>query len=823
MLSAGMLAGMMVQDIRYAIRRLRQAPGYAAAAILTLALAIAATTAIFSAVHAVLLKGMPIRQPDRLAVAWGVNPQHRAGIVELSYLDIQDLVNATPGIGEVASVGSSAWPAVLDGEGEPRRLSSAGVSGRFFEVLGATPLMGRLIRPDDDVPNAAKVVVISHAFWVRQFGSDPRIIGRRIQLDEERWEIVGVMRAGLDYPRGTELWQPIAPVLAAASAIWKVDALRSFGVLFMMARLNPGVTPAMAAEQWTRASARLQATSLAPKYDLTATLFLEHQIGPARQAMWILFAAAGVLLLIACANVSGLMLTRVALRHREDAVRLAIGASRSAVGRQWAVEALLLAITGGAIGLLVSQWFVDAIVALAPAGIPRLDEVAINVPVAAFSFAVMAIVSLLCGVAPVRQTGAVNLAETLNDSSRTIAGARSYRTRSALLVLQIAMSVVLLVAAGLVVRSFGELQRIDLGFDPEWVLTLNVEPRAETPPANEWMRELLTRVAAMPPVEAVGGVSLTPLELGAIGQGTWVLMEDQPSTPEAARQNPVLNYQVATPGYFRAMRIPLKRGRLFDEKDVANAPRVSIISERTAQLLFPGQDPVGRRLRIAVLDPGSSVKSALRTVVGVVSDVRYRGINEVLPDIYDPAAQTQFRATSLAVRMRPDAGLNPLGLASAIQREARELDPRVLVSRITTLDAVVASAMAPWRFSAWVFVVFAALAFLLAAVGLFSLVSLDVTSRRREFAVRAAVGASGGAIVKGVMVSAARRAGLGIAAGLAVALGATQALKSLLFDVDSRDPATYAVVLALTIVVVAIAAYLPARRAAACDPSLLLR
>jgi predicted permease len=811
-------------DLRYAIRRLRQARGYTASAILTLALAIGATTAIFSAVYAVLLRPMPIRQPDRLVVAWGVTPERASGVIELSYLDVQDLAKATPDIADVASMGAHAWPAVLDGEGEPRKLSSAGVSGPFFEVLGTTPFMGRLLRPEDDAPNAPRVVVISHALWAGQFGSDPRIVGRRIRLDEELVEIVGVAHPGFDYPWNCELWQPVYPILAASAAVWKTDVLRNVGVLFMVGHLKPGVTPSVAAEQWTRAHARLQQSrSSGFTFTLVVTTFLEHQVGPARQAIWILFAAAGVLLLIACANVSGLMLTRVAIRHREDAVRLALGASRLAVGRPWAIESLLLAGVGGAIGLLFSRLLVDAIVALAPAGIPRLDEVAINVPVAFFSFAVMVVVSLLCGAAPVRQTGTVNLAPALNDSSRTIAGARSYRTRSALLVFQIAMSVVLLIAAALVVRSFGALQRVDLGFNPESVLTLRVEPRVEKPPVNDWMRELLARIAALPPVESAGATSLVPLELGAIGQSTWVLLEHQPDKPEAARQNPILNYQLATPGYFRAMNIPLRRGRLFERTDVSSAPRVAIISERTATLLFPDTDPLGKRVRLPLFGAGDGPKSALRTIVGVVSDVRYRGINEVLPDIYDPAAQSGLDATSLAVRIRPDSGATPLAVAAAIQHHARELDPRVLVSRITMFESVVASAMAPWRFSAWIFALFATLACVLAAVGLFSLVSLDVTSRRQEFAVRSAMGASAAVLVRGVMTSAASRAGLGMAAGLVVAVAATRTLSGLLFGVGSRDPVTYAAVLALVILVVAVAAYLPARRAAICDPSVLLR
>ena len=436
-----MLNGMRALDVRYTLRRLRQAPGYAASAILTLALAIGATTAIFSAVHAVLLKGMPIRQPDRLAVAWGVTPARNAGVFELSYLDVQDLANATPETGDVASMGASAWPTVLDGEGEPRKLSTTGVSGRFFEVLGATPFMGRLLRPEDDIPRAAKVVVISHALWVGQFGSDPRIVGRRIQLDEELFEIVGVTQPGFDYPRDTELWQPVHPVLAAASAQWKTDALRNVGVLFMLARLKPGVTPAMAAEQWTRANARLQSALPGFRFDLTATPFLEHQIGPARRAN--LDPVRGG----RCAAADRL---RQRVGADVDARRRAPSRGRGAAGHRRepvsssagsrALEALLLAVIGGTIGLLVSHWFLAAIIALAPAGIPRLDEVAINVPVALFSFGMMGAVSVLCGLAPVRQTGAVNLAATLNDGSRTIAGSRSLRARSALLAFQVAMS-----------------------------------------------------------------------------------------------------------------------------------------------------------------------------------------------------------------------------------------------------------------------------------------------------------------------------------------------------------------------------------------------
>jgi putative ABC transport system permease protein len=802
--------------MRQALRQLLKAPGYTLAAVTTLALAIGASTAIFSAVYAVLLKPMPIRDADQVVIAWGVTHTH-AGIVELAYLDVDDLVKATPGVGEVAAVGSSTWPVVLDGAAEPRKLASTGVTGNFFDVLGTSPALGRLLRREDDLSGAAPVVVISHALWSRQFGSDPSVVGRLVELDGQRVEIVGVAPAGFDYPYGTELWQPVRPVLEASP--YK-EPLRTAGVLFMVTRLNPGVTAAAASERWTHASAQLQATSLAPqRYDVVATPFTHVHIGPARQVLWVAFGAVGVLLLIACANVSGLMLTRVGARQHDTAVRMAIGAGRWAVQAEWAREAAVLAALGGAAGLLLAYGLTGAIVALAPDGIPRLGDVAVNGPAAAFSVAVIAVTTLLCGLAPMRHGGALNLVETLNDANRTTAGSRSYRMRSLLLVAQIAMSVVLLVAAGLVVKSFDRLQRLELGFSPEAVLTLKVEPRVEQPSANEWMRNLIERVRPLPFAASAGATSLLPLELGAIGQGAWVLKEGQPQTPEAARLNPMMNYQVATPGYFESMGIALKRGRLFDESDTPTSDRVAIISERTAALVFPGEDPLGRRLRTATFLPEGG--SALRTVVGVVSDVRYRGLDEVWPDFYDPASQSPLDALSLAIRIRGD--LSPLAAASAVQQHARELDPRALVSRITTLEAVVSTAMAPWRLSAWVFAVFAGLALLLSMVGLFSLVSLDVANRRRELAVRSALGASAHALVRGVFKVAVVRALVGVGAGLAVAIAASRAIRGLLFEVDAIDPPTYAAVIALILCVIALASYVPARRAASANPLALLR
>jgi len=812
-----------LRDLRLAARQLQAAPGFSLAAVTTLALAIGASTAIFSAVNAVLLRPMPIRQPQQLAVAWGGSPALAYRVVELSYLDIRDMGEAAPHIGKVASVGSAAWSAVLDGQREPVRLAQFGVSGDFFEVMGAAPQLGRMLGPDDDVANAPPVTVLSHGTWHQQFGGDPNVIGRKVSLDDQMTEIVGVMPAGFDYPRGAQLWTTSVPTVAAIPKTSNPDPLRNIGLFFLVARLNEGITPALAADEWTRINSKLLENSPGPRYDITATPFLDHTIGPARQAMWALLGAVGVLLLIACANVSGLMLTRVSLRNHSDAIRSALGGSRAAIGRLWAAETVWLTILGGTLGLLTCQWLIRAIVTFAPEGIPRLDEVTIDMPVATFSVAVMTVVTFLCGAAPFQHSGVLNLSATLNDASRTVASGRSYRTRSSLLVVQIGLAVVLLVAAGLVVRSFQGLQNLDVGFQGQSLLRVKVEPRGQSLSANIWIHELLPQIAAMPDVASVGGVYLTPLELGSIGQGTWALGEGQPETSQAASSNPVVNYLTATPDYFKTMRIPIKRGRAFTNDDGADSPRVAIISESTAAAFFPGQDPIGKRIKAAAFSTTPNPDGAWRTIVGVAGNVRYRGLHEIQLDMYDPQTQSRLAATSLVVRMKSGEQRDHLAMAAAIQTQAKQLDSRVLVSGISTLDEIVNRERAPWRFSAWVFGLFAALAFALSMLGLFSLVNLDVVNRRREFAIRMAVGAMPRHIVGGVLRSAGLRAGIGIGLGLAVALVATRSLQSLLFGVAITDGVTYVSVVTLVVTVVALASYLPARRAASAAPLALLR
>lgn len=808
----------LLRDVRLTVRYLLKAPGYTAAAVVTLALAIGANAAIFGAVQAVLLRPLPIRQANNLVVAWETDTSRNLPVVEVTYRNFQRWQSQSKSFEQMTAMGSSTWPTVLEGRGEAAKVSLVGVSWSFFDTLGAQPLLGRAFRPEDDQPNAARMIVLNYGTWVRRFSGNPAVLGTIATFDKKPYTIVGVMPQGFDFPRGAEFWTPVVPVIVDGSAQWQTDGLENVGVLFVIGRLREGVTAEMAAAELDGIARRVPGTRERPASPaaVTVTPLLTYLLGPVRAALWWLFAAVGVLLVIACANVSGLMLTRVTLQRREQAIRLALGASRIDTGRLWTIEIVVLSLVAGTIGLAASRWIVAAIVALAPDDAPRLADISINRTVAGFTFLVVLATALLCGAGPVLQASTASVVSDLNDSARGTGSKRSLRARSLLVTLQIALAVVLLVAAGLVVRSFTQLRQIDLGFDPEGVLTMDIEPRLPKPPANEWLYELLTRIETLPQVEAAGSVYLRPLALGAIGQEVSVMLEGQ--TLESVMGNPLLNYESATPGYFGTMQIALKRGRLFTSKDDQRAPRVVVLGESAARRLWPGQDPIGRRVSLPQLRPDDK-GDLWRTVIGVVGDVRYRGLDDVRLDLYDAALQSPMVANHVVVRASGDL----LTLAAAISREARRLDPDALVGGITTMEAIVSRAMAPWRFSMWMFTLFSTFAFVLAVVGLFSIVSLDIAQRSREFAVRVAVGAQSRDIYRRVLGLAGRRTMLGVLVGMLLAVAGTRSIESILFGIDPLDPYTYTVVVVLVVSVMAAASYLPARRAAGIDPVVLLK
>jgi putative ABC transport system permease protein len=805
----------MLDDVRRAVRSLLQSPGYTCAVVATLALTIGANSAIFSVVYAVLLRPLPIHEPDGLVVGWASDPQRSLPVVELSYANVQAVAARGHSFSHVAAMGSSTWPARLDDDAQSERVWETGVSTAFFETLGVSPELGRTFRADDDRPHAPRVAILSHALWVTHFGGSASIVGGTVRLPEPT-TIVGVMPAGFDFPRGTDFWAPVVPILAESSGEWHADGLTAVGALFMVGRLRSGVTSQAAREDVDRIAADDARTSGNHRFGSAAvvTPLLTFVFGPVRQALWSLLAAVVVLLLVGCANISGLMLTRAAGRAHERAVRVALGATAGSLARYWLLEAFVLSIAGGAMGLVLSTWMLRAIAALAPDDVPRLGDAAINAPVAAFTFAAVAAAGLLCAAGPARHATVINVLESLNDSGRSTPGTRAHRARGLLLGGQVALSIVLLFAAGLVVRSFLNLTHADLGFTPSRVVTVSVAPRARS--ANAWMQMLIDRVGTLPGVEAAGAVYLRPLALGPIGQEAMVLLDGQPD--RARQDNPVVNYQVATPGYFPAMKIPLERGRVFEGRDTAASVRVAVVSESAARRLWPGQDPIGKRLSMPTFSPDKT-GDAWRTIVGVVGDVRYRGLGDVRLDVYDAALQADTIATDLVVRASGDEPQ----LLSAVEREIRRMDAHAVVERRTTMEDVVSRATAPWRFGASMFIVFAAASLILTSLGLFSLVSLGVTERRGEFAVRLALGARQRDLVGPLLWETGKRTAAGFAAGAIASLGAGRIVGGLLFGVGALDPITCGAVVGVVIAVVVVAAYVPARRAADADPLTLLR
>ena len=805
--------------LRLALRHLRRSPGYLAAAVVTFALAIGANSAIFSAVRSVLLRPLPMHEPADIAVVWQTDARGQ-GVVELTYRHLREWTEAGRTFSSAAVMASHNWNAVLTGHGDPFRIWFNAVSANFFETLGVRPILGRGFRPEDDVMNARSVAVLNYGTWVRRFGSDPNVVGSTMLLDGSPTEIVGVMPPGFDVPRGAEFWVPAAPIIAGSSNPPKAETLDVVGVFYVVGRLRPSLAMSAVRGEIDGVEARLdrETPGRAKWGEGTAvTPMLDYVFGPVRGALRLLWIAVGVLLLIACANVSGLMLTRVSRRRHEDAIRIALGADRLSIARLWLTEIGIVAAIGGVLGLAAATTLVRAIVSLAPDYLPRIADASVDAPVALFTFTVVVAVAFVTGLMPLRQAGSVRTVEAF-EGERATAGRHALRARSVLLVAQIALSVVLLVAAGLVVRSFVALRLTDLGFAPARVVSLRVAPGSPTVPQNVWLREVLVRVRSQPGVEAAGAVDLRPLMLGPIGDGVQVVLEGQPPTAASMDANPTLNHLIAMPGYFETLKIPLRAGRFFTDQDSADRQRVAIVGESTAKRLWPAQDAIGRRITMFSFSR-TGPRMVERIVVGVVADVRYHALGEIQYDIYDPAAQVRRGIDNVVIRTHADARTT----ATMVRGIARSLDAAAIVDEVTTMDAVVGRAQAPWRLATWMFVLFGALAFGLSALGLFSLVALEVAYRRREFAIRLALGSPGASIVKGVMMRAWRRAAAGLAIGFAVAIAASRALRSLLFGIAPLDTATYAAVLAIVLVAVGIAAWVPARRALLSDPHAVLR
>jgi putative ABC transport system permease protein len=706
---------------------------------------------------------------------------------------------------------------VLTGNGEPVQIESARVSAEFFGTLGVRPELGRDFTAADDRPGAARVVILSHRLWRERFGADPQLIGRSVTLNDTGFEVIGVMPAEFEFPKGVDIWSSLSANIGGG-------ALQNRQAVFLQAvgRLKPGATPAQAEAELNTIIGRLAAAhpeTEAAGHRVVITPAAEYLFGSARLALWMLLAATGLLLAVACANVANLLLARAVSRRREIALRVTLGAGRARIVRQLLAENLLLAAAGGGLGVLFAHWLLRLLVLVAPADIPRIEGAGVNAGVLIFTACVTLLTAFLFGLAPAVAASKVNLAGALGEGGGKAAGGRrGKRLWAALVIAEVAVTSVLLIGAGLVLRSFVKLQQVDTGFDTGNVLTFQLRLHGKKYPdakaAREFYRQLVERLEAQPGVLAAGAVLVRPLE-GAIGWDVPYATADQ--SPEEARRNRVPNFEVVTPHYFRSVSLPLKAGREFTEHDDEEAPKVVIISESMARAVFaPGAEAVGQRVRL--FDP-TDADSSWHTVVGVVGDARYRDVRDQRWDVYVPYRQFPFPVRYVTVQTASD----PAAFADVVRREVAALDPGQAVAALKTTAQLFDENVARPRFNALLLGLLSSLAVLLAAVGIYGVMSYSVRQRTREIGIRLALGAQPRDVLRLVVRQGMTLALAGIGGGLVVAIAATRLIQGLLYDVSAADPLTFSVMpLALTCVAL-LASYVPARRATKVSPTVALR
>jgi putative ABC transport system permease protein len=801
-------------DIRYGLRGLTKRPAFTAIALLTLALGIGVNTAIFSAVDSVLLRPMPFKDPESLVAVWEHSPQlgiARNEMAPANFFDLRSQTQVFEGLGAFGDMSMN-----LTGEGEPERLEGQVVTANIFDLLGVQPVLGRTFAPQEDQVGQEHVVVLSHALWKRRFNRDPNIINRQLTFNGESYTVVGVMPPEFFFPvRESELWIPWAMEPGEASG-------RGDHYLHGIARLKPGVTT-------QRANAEVEAVGarLAAEYPRTngglgfiVNSFQRDYVGDLRRPMLILFAAVGLVLLIACANVANLLLAQATVRRREIAIRMALGARRWTIARQLLLESLLLAIGGGIIGVFGAVWGVEALTKLLPESLSKLQSVSIDARVLVFTVGVVVLTAIVFGVVPALHAVRANPGEALSETARDAAGGTSGRyMRRMLVVLEVALAVVLLVGAGLLIRSFQRLNQVDVGFNPNNVLTMRTVlpmPKYAKPETRKaFYDELLRRVEELPGVESAGVITFMPLSFSGMKFSFSVEGRTNPSDANL----PFAFYRVVSPDYFRALEIPLQRGRFFDSRDSKDSPPVMVVNRRLAEQFWPGEDPTGKRLKIGPADS----PNPWAIVIGVVGDVRQQGFyGEQLPEFYVSYAQewrSWMSPKDLLVRTKGD----PAALAAAVREAVWAVDKDQPVSNVRTMDQVFASAISRERFQMLMLTLFATLALVLACIGLYGVISYMVAQRTHEIGVRMALGAQAGDVLTLVIRQGMLLAGVGLIMGIAIGSAVTRVLSDMLYGVTATDPLTFVGVPVLLLLVAFLACYIPARRATRIDPLAALR
>jgi len=815
----------MVRDIRYTIRTLLKSPAFALIAVFALALGIGANTAIFTVVDRVLLRPLPYKNADRL-----VNGVRQFKTDTSASLSIPKFVSFRQAdLLEAVAVYDFMGPGMnLSGTGTPEQVRGVHVSEAYFRLFGVAPLIGRTFSPDEDRPGGPRVLVLTNGLWKRRFGGDPGIIGRSIRLNSEPFTVIGVM--GPDFAG-----EPETDLFLAEQA--DLNSINQGHFLLLGARLKPGVTLAQANAQLRVVTGRFrkQYPGVIDEETFAVRPMGPMMVGDFRTPLFVLLGAVAFVLLIACANVANLLLVRAAGRSKEIAIRIAIGAGRAALLRQLLTESILLAIAGGVAGVFLGAIGLRALLALAPADLPRLPEAAslglftlLDGRILAFAFGVSILTGILFGLVPALQLSRPNLNASLREGgARTTSGSARQRTRSALVVAEIALSLVLLVGAALMIRTFLALRDVKPGFQTASVLTLSSSlagQKYETAAAVERLSvELTRRLESLPGVESSTYALCLPLQLGP----------DMPfaiagKPPRDGPYNGDVLYRPVGWHYFQTLGIPLRRGRLFDERDSSTGPWSLIINEAMAKKFWPKEDPLGATVTIAKgLDP--AMEDRPRQVIGVVGDVHEQGVDQDAPAaMYVPVGQEPNGLMTLANRILPSSWAvrgsgDPALLARAVQQEMLRVDPDLPVARVMSMDRLLAKSMARQNFNMILLGIFGGIALLLAAIGIYGVMSYTVEQRTNEMGIRIALGASAGQLLRLVIGHGLLLAGIGVAIGLAASYGLTRLMSSLLYGVKATDAATFVAVAAVLSAVAALACYIPARRATRVDPITALR
>lgn len=816
----------VLQDLHYGFRRLLRKPGFSLIAIFTLAVGIGANTAIFSIVNSVLLAPLPYDESSRLVVIKETNPARARDLNSVSPGNFLDLHEQTSVFDCVTAWYQTAF--TVQSEYDAEQVSAAQVSVDFFRVLRVQPALGRVFQPGEiagaafetgRVAGGDRVVVVSDSMWRRRFGADPKLIGKKIKINRDDWEVIGVMAAGFAMPdKEIDLWVPWDIARTYGPNRFPAGPPRDWRFMRALGRLNGGITPEQA--QTSLASFYDGLAERYPKtnrgWSATAIPLYEEVVGSSRLTLLVLFGAVGLVLLLACTNVAGLLFAQAAGRQRELAFRLALGASRFRLIRQLLTESALLALVAGALGIGMAWISLDLLLSVAPANTPRLDEVVIDARVLFSALLVSVSTGIGFGLIPALKATGRGLSDALRDSGTkgAIANLSNHRFRNAMVIAEFSLALILIACATLLVRSFTQLRAVDPGFDTNNLLTMHItlDSGVYSARAGEYYQQLLDRLEALPSVKSAAAVTTLPMsDVGVdFNRPYW-----REGDPEPTGDGEKVAIRMATPGYFRTMGIPVLQGRNFSERDRRDTPAVLIVSESMAQKVWPGQNPVGKRL---LLDYNRG-KYAYE-VIGVTRDVRYYGLRQApQPEVFIPHQQNAYLPMNLVVR----TNTNPLGLVESVKEQVYSLDATQPVSNITTMDHLISRSLGAERFSMSLLSLLAFLALALSATGIYSLMSYFVNQRTHELGIRIALGAQRRDVMKLILGQGAALIAMGTVLGLSGSFISTRFLSSLLFGVGATDPLTFLVTPALLAAVALLACYVPARRAMRVDPLIALR